>query len=170
MSWHKSSTMNSVFKHVEPSAVVQLSGCRKHNVLFTEENISWLPMMHRNGCWSCRSGYFQFMVDRQHELKGHCKCCKYSINYNVQLTHQCWSWFAQVSSVYWPGIEVMTSHLFRIISPLNRYCSQTPLPESVCMTPGWVHPKVEICNDLRGETMNICCCLHIAFSLQLLIY
>ena len=166
MSWHKSSTMNSVLKHVEPSAVVQLSECRKHNVLFTEyPDCQWCTETDAGAV-----GQVQFMVDRQHELKGHCKCCKYSTNYNVQLTHQYWSWFAQVSSVYWPGIEVMTSHLFRIISPLNRYCSQTPLPESVCMTPGWVHPKVEICNELREETMNICCCWHIAFSLQLLIY
>ena len=60
-------------------------------------------MTRRSGCWGCWSGYFRFMLDRQHEPKGHGKCCKYSKNYNVQLTHQYLPWSANASSIYWPG-------------------------------------------------------------------
>ena len=38
----------------------------------------FLPMTSRCDCWGCRSGYFRFMLDRQHEPKGDGKCCKYS--------------------------------------------------------------------------------------------
>ena len=83
--WLKNSWLDTrsvkwtVVQHFQLSAVVRLSECRKKTqFLFTEEKTFWLPMTCRSGCWSCRSGYFRFMLDRQHEPKGHGKCCKYS--------------------------------------------------------------------------------------------
>ena len=81
--WHKISKMNSgaTFSTISSSAIVRMQ--KKTQFLFTEEKTFWLPMTRRSGCWGCRSGYFRFMLDRQHEPKGHGKCCKYSKSYNV---------------------------------------------------------------------------------------
>ena len=81
--WHYISKMNSgaTFSTISSGAIVRMQ--IKTHFLFTEEETFWLPMMRRSGCWGCRSGYFRFMLDRQHEPKGHGKCYKYSKNYNV---------------------------------------------------------------------------------------
>ena len=69
--------MNSgaTFSTISSGAIVRMQ--KKTQFLFTEEETFWLPMTRRSGCWGCRSGYFRFMLDRQHEPKGHGKCCKY---------------------------------------------------------------------------------------------
>ena len=60
------------------------------------------------------------------------------------VTHEYWPWSAHDSSVYWPGIEVMTTHCLRTIGPFKCQHFQRPRP---CLqswyryTLCWVHPK-----------------------------
>ena len=106
-------------------------------------------MTRRGDCWGCRSGYFRFMLDRQRELKWHCK------------------WFAHASSVHWSGIGVMTIQFMRIIDPTNCQHFQRPLPVSASVTP--VHSKegapegkleiVPICKRNQKHTFVKCCAL-----------
>ena len=55
--------MNSgpTFSTISSRAIVRMQ--KDTLFLFTEEEIFW----RRSGCWGCRSGYFRFMLDQQHE-------------------------------------------------------------------------------------------------------
>ena len=67
--WHYINKMNggTPFSTISSRAIVRMQ--KNTLFLFTEEKTFWLPMTRWSGCWGCRSGYFQFKLNRQHKPK-----------------------------------------------------------------------------------------------------
>ena len=137
--------MNSgaTFSTISSGAIVRMQ--KKTQFLFTKEETFWLPMTRRSGCWGCRSGYFRFMLDRQHEPKGHRQMLQ------IFQKLQCLTDPSILTMICKRFIYVLTRNwsndnpFLCIIGPFNCQHSQRPLPVSASVTPAhprrWVHPK-----------------------------
>ena len=137
--------------------------------LFTEEEAFWLPMTHRSNCWGWQSSYFQIMLDRQHETKGHGKCCKHSETSVL-------NWHINTNLHFTCFMNVLTRNRSNDNPFLacNRSFQhfQWPLSVSGSMTP--VHPKAsapkgkfEIVAICMGEPKQTFDFLHMVFSPEL---
>ena len=80
MKWCYSSKMHGGF---DPSTVAQLLECRKHNLLINGGGNILVPTHAEKQWLGCRTSYFQLMLERQLESKGHVRCCMHSKNYSV---------------------------------------------------------------------------------------
>ena len=124
--------------HFQLSAVVRLSECRKTHCFYSRKR-------KHSGCqWSVEAVAGAVGPAISGVSMTDSTSRKYSKIYNVWLTHQYLSWFANAPSMPWPGIEVVTIHFLRIIalSTVNIFSDRFPcLPAWPQCSRRWVHPK-----------------------------